>query len=103
MHAAPPGIANHDLLRSRTPLIGRERYIAPVSDLLGTDDVAVLVLTGPGNHTWTDVLDLLMLVLFAGQERTEEEYRTLVVDAGILQVAALAGKAPWNIVEGVCL
>ena len=53
---------------------------------------------GPGNEPdgakW---LDLLMLALFAGRERTEQEWRALLADAG-LRVEAVGAR----LIEASC-
>ena len=40
--------AGSNLLLSRTPLVGREREVATVRDLILREDVPLLTLTGPG-------------------------------------------------------
>ncbi|MDP9370468.1 MAG: hypothetical protein M3Q03_19735 [Chloroflexota bacterium] len=47
------------------------------------------------------LLDLLMLVLFGAQERTAEEYRSLLETAGFADVTIHATQSPWSIVEAV--
>jgi hypothetical protein len=59
------------------------------------------VLSPGHSDTWTDLLDLLMLVLFGAQERTAAEYGALLEAAGFAEIAALPGDPPWSIVEGV--
>jgi hypothetical protein len=56
----------------------------------------------PGHtDTWTDLLDLLMLVLFGARERTAAEYLALMEAAGFAEIAVIPGDPPWSIVEGI--
>jgi hypothetical protein len=59
------------------------------------------VLTPGHADTWTDLLDLLMHVLFGARERTAEEYRLLLEAAGFDAITVCPGEPPWSIVEGV--
>lgn len=47
------------------------------------------------------LLDLLMLVNFGGQERTAEEYRSLLEDAGFRDMTVLSTPTMWNVIEAV--
>ena len=47
------------------------------------------------------LLDLLMLVLFGAQERTEAEYRALLEEAGFDRIAVHPTDSPYSIVEAV--
>ncbi len=49
----------------------------------------------------TKLLDLLMLVLFGAQERTEAEYRALLEAAGFERVAVHPTDTPFSVVEAV--
>ncbi len=54
---------------------------------------------GPEQH-WAKTLDVLMLAVTGGRERTEAEYRRLLGDAGIDLVRTLPTATPFSIVEG---
>jgi len=43
--------------------------------------------------------DLMMLVLFGAQERTADEYRTLLETAGFDRVTVHTTESPWSVVE----
>ena len=47
------------------------------------------------------LLDLLMLVNFGGQERTAEEYRSLLEGAGFHDMTVLSTPTTWNVIEAV--
>lgn len=47
------------------------------------------------------LLGLLMLALFGARERTAEEYRVLLEEAGFTEVGVHRGEPPWSIVEAV--
>ena len=56
----------------------------------------------PGDaYDRTKLLDLLMLVLFGAQERTEAEYRALLEAAGFERVAVHPTETPFSVVEAV--
>lgn len=54
---------------------------------------------GPDQH-WAKTLDVLMLAVTGGRERTEAEYRRLLGHAGIDLVRTLPTATPFSIVEG---
>ncbi|MBA2278651.1 MAG: methyltransferase, partial [Chloroflexia bacterium] len=45
--------------------------------------------------------DLLMQVLFGGQERTVEEHRALLAAAGFGQITVHSSNPPWSVIEAV--
>ena len=47
------------------------------------------------------ILDLMMLILFGGQERTAEEYEELLEAAGFGEIRVLPAETDWSVVEGV--
>ncbi len=47
------------------------------------------------------LLDLLMLVLFGAQERSETQYRALLQEAGFKEIAVHASNPPFGVVEGL--
>ncbi len=49
------------------------------------------------------LIDLHMLVLFGAQERTADEYHSLLEAAGFGQVRVLMTDTPWSIIEAVRL
>ena len=56
----------------------------------------------PGDaYDRTKLLDLLMLVLFGAQERTEAEYRGLLEAAGFERVAVHPTDPPYSVIEAV--
>jgi len=46
-------------------------------------------------------LDLLMLVIEGGKERTEKEYRELLESAGLRMTRVIPTRSPYNIIEAV--
>ena len=54
---------------------------------------------GPEHH-WAKTLDVLMLAVTGGRERTEVEYRRLLGEAGIHLVRTLPTATPFSIIEG---
>ncbi len=48
------------------------------------------------------MLDLLMLVMFGAQERTESEYRVLLEAAGFERFAVHPTGTPYSVVEAIC-
>ncbi|MBW3650459.1 MAG: hypothetical protein KY458_07830 [Actinobacteria bacterium] len=54
---------------------------------------------GPEQH-WAKTLDVLMLAVTGGRERTEAEYRRLLGHAGIDLVRTLPTATPFSVVEG---
>lgn len=70
----------------------------------GEAGAAVLVIEtvmpeGPEPH-WAKTLDVLMLAVTGGRERTEAQYRTLLGDAGIDLVRTVPTPTPFSVVEG---
>jgi hypothetical protein len=56
----------------------------------------------PGDDfDWVKLLDLLMLVNFGAQERTAEEYRSLLEDAGFHDMTVLSTPTIWHVIEAV--
>jgi hypothetical protein len=47
-------------------------------------------------------LDLLMLVMEGGKERTEKEYRRLLEEAGFRLTRIIPTKSPYSVIEGEC-
>jgi hypothetical protein len=47
------------------------------------------------------LIDMLMLTLFGAQERTSEEYRSLLEGAGFRDVTVLSTPTIWNVIEAV--
>jgi hypothetical protein len=79
------------------------RILAAVANS-GEPGAAVLVIEtvmpeGPDPH-WAKTLDVLMLAVTGGRERTEAEYRSLLGDAGIDLVRTVSTATPFSIVEG---
>ncbi len=60
----------------------------------------VVGISGPGDWT-TKFLDLQMLILLGGRERTESEFRELFVAAGFHLQRVIATESPSCILEGV--
>ncbi|MDP8910035.1 MAG: hypothetical protein M3N47_13185, partial [Chloroflexota bacterium] len=54
---------------------------------------------GPEPH-WAKTLDVLMLAVTGGRERTEAQYRSLLAEAGIDLVRTVPTATPFSIVEG---
>src|ERR687896_714973 len=70
----------------------------------GEPGAAVLVIEtvmpeGPEPH-WAKTLDVLMLGVTGGRERTEAQYRSLLGDAGIDLARTVPTATPFSIVEG---
>ena len=70
----------------------------------GDRGAAVLVIEtvmaeGPEHH-WAQTLDVLMLAVTGGRERTEAQYRSLFGEAGIDLVQTVPTATPFSIVEG---
>ena len=70
----------------------------------GEPGAAVLVIEtvmpeGPEPH-WAKTLDVLMLAVTGGRERTEAQYRRLLGDAGIDLVRTVPTATPFSVVEG---
>lgn len=100
---------------------GGDAYVLAVVVHDWRDEQAVAILRAchramtPGARIWlvervvragdgfdrTKLLDLLMLVLFGAQERTEAEYRVLLEAAGFARVAVHPTDTPFSVVEGV--
>ena len=56
----------------------------------------------PGDaFDWVKLLDLLMLVNFGAQERTAEEYRSLLEATGFRDMTVHATPTIWNVIEAV--
>jgi hypothetical protein len=45
-------------------------------------------------------LDVLMLVMEGGKERTKEEYGTLLAASGFRLTRVIATKSPYSVIEG---
>ena len=54
---------------------------------------------GPGRSAL--VLDMLMLALFTGRERTEEEFRQLFASSGFELSRIIATSTPFFLFEGI--
>jgi len=65
--------------------------------VLAVDNV---VAPGDAPH-WGKMLDINMMVLTGGMERTEEEFRDLFARAGPQLVRVIPTDCPLSIVEGV--
>ncbi len=59
----------------------------------------LIQLGGPGRSAL--VLDMLMLALFTGQERTEEEFRRLFTSSGFELSRIIATSTPFFLLEGI--
>jgi hypothetical protein len=44
-------------------------------------------------------MDMNMMVLMAGQERTESEFRALLAEAGFSLTRVIPTRVPWQIIE----
>ncbi len=66
----------------------------------GTLLVIEMVVTPPGAPDFAKMLDLEMLAVAGGRERTEAEYRSLFAGAGFDLVAVHATPGPVSIMEG---
>jgi hypothetical protein len=79
-------------------ILGNVRKVVPATGKL-------LVVEGvipPGNEpSFTKMLDLNMLLVPGGQERTEEEYRTLYQRAGFRLTRVVPTRAEVSVIEGV--
>jgi hypothetical protein len=58
-------------------------------------------LPAPGIPSFGKLLDLEMLVIGGGQERTEQEYRNLLDQAGFYLKQVIPTAAPQSIIETV--
>jgi hypothetical protein len=73
------------------------RAMAPAGKLLLVEGVIP-----PGNDpSFTKLLDLTMLVIPGGKERTEAEYRTLFQAAGFRLTNMVPTKAEVSVIEGI--
>lgn len=72
------------------------RAIRPTGKLL----LVEIVIPPPGEPSPGKLLDLEMLVICDGKERTEAEYRTLLASAGFRLTRVVPTDAPVSIVEG---
>jgi SAM-dependent methyltransferase len=75
------------------------RALRPAGTLLAVDTV---VRSGEEN-AWSKWLDINMLVLVGGKERTEEEFRELYRRAGFRLTRVVPTRCPLSIVEGVAV
>ena len=81
--------------RSRTILRNCRRACGPASRLL-----LIEVLIAPGNEPdLAKFLDLHMLVLLGGRERTKAQYRTLLAEAGFALTAVVPTQAGSSVIE----
>ncbi len=84
--------------RSVTILLNCRRAMAKNGKLLLVERVI-----SPGNEpSFGKLLDLQMLVVTGGRERTEAEYRTLLVSAGFRLASVIATESGESVIEGVC-
>ncbi len=82
--------------QSRQILSNVRRAIGPQGRLLVVESVIP-----PGNDpSFAKLLDLNMLVIPGGKERTESEYRTLFADAGFRLSSITPTKADVSVIEG---
>jgi SAM-dependent methyltransferase len=91
-------IQSFDDGRSGTILRNCRRAMAKHGKLLLVEPVI-----SPGNEpSVAKLLDLQMLVVTGGRQRTEAEYRTLLVPAGFRLTNVIPTESGESIIEGVC-
>ena len=49
------------------------------------------------------IMDILMMIMEGGKERTEEEYRTLLASADLKLIRIIPTKSPYSLVEAECM
>ncbi len=101
--------------------VGGDAYVLALIVHDWPDDAAIAILRtchramAPGARVWViervielgdaydpaKLIDLLMLVIFGAQERTAEEYGTLLRTAGFESVTVHSTGSPFSVVEGI--
>jgi cyclopropane fatty-acyl-phospholipid synthase-like methyltransferase len=62
-----------------------------------------MLVTGPNEPHQSKLVDIEMLIMERGKERSEGEYRTLYEAAGFRLARVIPTDSPWGVIEGVAV